>query len=582
MIPQTFIDDLLARADIVETINTRVPLKRKGSEYAACCPFHNEKTPSFYVSPAKQFYHCFGCGAHGTALGFLMEHDRLSFPEAVEELARSAGVEVPHEGESGGQDLRPLHDLLAEAAGFYRQALKEGSEAVAYLKGRGLTGEIAREFGVGYAPEGRDILVRAMAGKAGAERLVEAGMAVRRDDGSLIDRFRGRIMFPIRDPRGRVTGFGGRLLGPGEPKYLNSPETPVFHKGGQVYGLYEARKAGRMEEVFVVEGYMDVIALAQNGIRNAVATLGTATTREHIERLFRVVPRIVFCFDGDRAGRQAADRALAHLLPELRDGREARFLFLPEGDDPDTLVRREGASGFRARAVEAVAATDLFLRDLSGRFDTATREGRARLVAEAAGQVRAMPDGLLRDQVLADLARLAGASPERLAREMRAERPAATALPESRSRQGGREGMRLAVTPVRRALALVIQHPELACGLPDCRPLAEIDQPGIPLLVEVLETLKETPDLTVAGLIERFRGREEAEILSRLAVWRPPADEGGGPEKAFSDTLRHLWRVRDEIRTEGLLAATHTRPLTEGEKAELRMLLTGKQAGTGD
>ena len=580
MIPQSFIDDLLARTDIVEVINARVPLKPKGGEYAACCPFHNEKTPSFYVSPQKQFYHCFGCGAHGTALGFLMEYDRLSFPEAIEELARLAGVEVPQEGEAKGPDLRPLYDLLGEAAEFYRKRLRESPAAVAYFRKRGLTGEVARDFGLGYAPEERDALVRHFAGCVLPERLVEAGLALHRDDGSFHDRFRGRVMFPIRDPRGRVTGFGGRLLGPGEPKYLNSPETPVFHKGSQLYGFYEARRRGELDEVFVVEGYMDVIALAQFGVTNAVATLGTATTRDHLDRLYRVVPRIVFCFDGDRAGRQAAERALTQLLPLLRDGREARFLFLPEGEDPDSLVRKEGADGFRKRAKEALAATDLLVRELTTHFDTATREGRTRLAMEAGERLKPMPDGMLKDQLLADIARLTDTTPERLAR-----RTAAVEAKPVRGTDVAREaaGRRLAVTPVRLALALAVQRPELVQGLADCQALNEIDQPGIPLLVEVLETLRAIPNLTTASLIERFRGREEAETLAKLVSWRPPVEADSDAAQILADCLRRLWRARDSRRAERLLAESRHRPLSDSEKEDLRTLLAaGREVSLGE
>ncbi len=382
LIPQSFIDDLLNRTDIVEVVSSRIQLKKAGKNYTARCPFHNEKTPSFSVSPDKQFYYCFGCGAGGNALGFVMDHDHLDFPQAVEDLARRAGMEVPREERGGRSKPRqptdsPLYPLLAAAADYYRQALKghpSRKAAVEYLKGRGLTGVIARDFGLGFAPPGWDNLLKHLGGDALQQKaLIDAGLLIENaDSGKRYDRFRDRVMFPIRDSRGRVIAFGGRVLGDDKPKYLNSPETPVFHKGQELYGLYEARQANRdLDEILVVEGYMDVIALAQSGLRNAVATLGTATSEEHLKRLFRLVPSVVFCFDGDNAGRKAAWRALEATLPNLQDGRRARFLFLPEGEDPDTLVRAEGVDAFRARLQQqAQPLADYFFQQLS---DEATR-----------------------------------------------------------------------------------------------------------------------------------------------------------------------------------------------------------------
>ncbi|MDJ0740543.1 MAG: DNA primase, partial [Gammaproteobacteria bacterium] len=383
-IPQHFIDDLLARADIVEIIGRRVPLKKAGREFHACCPFHSEKTPSFTVSPAKQFYHCFGCGAHGSALGFLMEYDRLSFPEAVEELASSMGLEVPREAAfDQGPDHRPLYELLELAAQHYEQQLRQHADAaraVDYLRQRGLSGEIAARFRLGFAPPGWDNLLQALGGDdERVARLRDAGLITEQDH-KRYDRLRDRIIFPIRDGRGRVVGFGGRLLGDGKPKYLNSPETPVFHKGRELYGLYEARQAdGHPARLLVVEGYMDVVALAQFGIGNAVATLGTATTSDHLEKLYRATPEVVFCFDGDRAGRDAAWKALQTALPLMRDGRQARFLFLPDGEDPDSLVRQIGAAAFTERVGGAQPLSEYLFEKLSAQVDMQTLDGRARL-----------------------------------------------------------------------------------------------------------------------------------------------------------------------------------------------------------
>lgn len=391
-IPDYFVQDLLARTDIVELVNSRVPLKKSGRNYSACCPFHQEKTPSFSIAPDKQFYYCFGCGANGNAVGFLMEYERLSFPEAVEQLAHNAGLEVPKEDDGRPSQskqqrdrLQVLYDLLARAERFYRQQLKSAPEkkaAVDYLKGRGLSGEIAKRYGLGYAPPGFDNLMTGLSlDKDGVEQALQAGLLVRNDDSNrTYDKFRDRAIFPIRDSRGRTIGFGGRILGDGKPKYLNSPETPVFHKGQELYGLWEWRqskeKSGRL---FVVEGYMDVIALAQNGVENTVATLGTATTEEHAQKLFRQVDNVVFCFDGDNAGRRAAWRALESSMPALEDGKQARFLFLPDGEDPDTLIRAQGREAFLVLADQAPTLSTYLFNHLSEGLDLATVDGRARL-----------------------------------------------------------------------------------------------------------------------------------------------------------------------------------------------------------
>ncbi|MEQ9510892.1 MAG: DNA primase, partial [Alloalcanivorax xenomutans] len=391
LIPEHFIQDLLARIDIVPLIDARVPLKKTGRNYSACCPFHQEKTPSFTVSPDKQFYYCFGCGASGDALRFVMEYDHLSFPEAVEQLAGRAGVDIPREEHHDSREekarrsrLQTLYDLLARAERYYRQQLKSAPDrqkAVAYLKGRGLSGEIAAQYGLGFAPPGFDNLMTGLSlDQAGLEQALTAGLLVRREDtGRVYDKFRDRIQFPIRDARGRTIGFGGRVLGDGKPKYLNSPETPVFHKGRELYGLWEWRRSrDRSDRLYVVEGYMDVIALAQHGVPNVVATLGTATSPEHCQTLFRQVNEVVFCFDGDNAGRRAAWRALESALPSLDDGKQARFLFLPDGEDPDTLVRAQGPETRQALTEKAVPLSSALFGRQSERLDRNTEDGRAR------------------------------------------------------------------------------------------------------------------------------------------------------------------------------------------------------------
>ncbi|MEJ2060485.1 MAG: DNA primase [Gammaproteobacteria bacterium] len=591
-IPQSFIDDLLARVDIVEVIDARVPLKKSGHEYKACCPFHNEKTPSFYVSPGKQFYHCFGCGAHGTAIGFLMEYEHMDFVEAVESLAQSLGLEVPREGPAGPAAARaePADDLYAlneRAAAFFRDQLKQSPQAIGYLKSRGLTGQTAAAFGLGYAPNQWDALLRHL--DVPESLLEKAGLVSRNDRGQVYDKFRHRIMFPIRDRRGRVIGFGGRILGEtsegpgsGGPKYLNSPETPVFHKGRSLYGLFEARKAStRLERLMIVEGYMDVIALAQQGIPYAVATLGTATTREHVEQLFRVVPELVYCFDGDRAGRQAAWRALENTLPALQDGREVRFLFLPEGEDPDTLVRKEGKDGFEDRLdTQTQSLSDYLFQELEERSPSTSLEGRARLAKTAGELIRELPEGLLHAQILNRLADLTGLDRRALGQYLPkggAAAPPPESPEESRPRARGRG---LQVTPVRVAIACLLSDPELAAPPMDLDYLRNLEIPGVDLLHDLLETLRSSPHLTTAALLERWRDTPQGPHLAKLAGWSPEGMAEVGAEVLFRDALQQLARQADIQRTEVLLAKSR-RPegLTSEEKSELQRLF--KRRGQG-
>ncbi|MGH8305054.1 MAG: DNA primase, partial [Steroidobacteraceae bacterium] len=437
-IPQHFIDDLIARADIVEVIGARVQLKKAGREYKACCPFHSEKTPSFWVSPDKQFFHCFGCGMHGTVLGFLMDHDHLAFPEAVEELATRLGVEVPHEGGAEGGARRadePLYELMARVARCYAENLAREPRARDYLAGRGIAPETLERFGIGYASNSWNELLRGFgADDAQRQRLADTGLIVERERGQAqgaeryYDRFRDRIMFPIRDGRGRVIAFGGRIIDAGEPKYLNSPETVLFHKGRELYGLYETRRARpSLTRLVIVEGYMDAVRLHQSGIDYAVATLGTATTAEHLRRIFRLVAEVVFAFDGDRAGRAAAWRALQQALPEAREGREIRFLFLPEGHDPDTLVAAQGRAAFEERLQGAVPLSEYLVRELSQHSDLSHADGRAHFAENARPLFAKVPQGVYRELLLERLAQVVGLSPQRLAELWAAGRAAAPA-----------------------------------------------------------------------------------------------------------------------------------------------------------
>ncbi len=423
-IPQSFIDDLLARVNVLDIVEARVKLKRTGKNYSGLCPFHKEKSPSFTVNNEKQFYYCFGCGAGGNSLSFLMEHDRLSFPEAVEELAKLAGVEMPkaegpvdHQRE---QRIKDIYALLEEASEYYQQQLREHPSkeiAVNYLKNRGMTGQFAARFGIGYAPPGWDNLLKKLARDEDSKlRLEQAGMLINKEDTDrYYDRFRERIMFPIRDMRGRVIAFGGRVLGDEKPKYLNSPETDTFHKSRELYGLYEARKYNQnLDRLIIVEGYMDVVGLAQYGIGYAVATLGTATTAQHLERLLKMVPEVIFCFDGDEAGRKAAKRALDTTMPVITDGKQARFLFLPEGEDPDSLVRQEGCEAFEKRLTESLPLSDFFFKTLEEGADMSSLDGRASFSNQALPLINQMQPGILKQMMQEKISELTGLSLEQL------------------------------------------------------------------------------------------------------------------------------------------------------------------------
>ena len=533
-IPQHFIDELIARTDIVELIGARVPLKKSGREFKACCPFHAEKTPSFWVSPDKQFYHCFGCGKHGTALGFLMDHDHLGFREAVEELATRLGVEVPHEGgaeRSAPHADEPLYELLARVARFYTEQLAREARAREYLAKRGLTAATLERFAIGYAPNSwNELLRRFGTGDAERKRLADAGLIVERERGSAregeryYDRFRDRVMFPIRDARGRVIAFGGRVIDAGEPKYLNSPETVLFHKGHELYALYEARRARRtLDRLIVVEGYMDAVSLHQSGIDYAVATLGTATTAEHFRRIFRVVPTVVFAFDGDRAGRAAAWRALQQALPEAREGREIRFLFLPQGHDPDTLIAAEGPAAFEERLAAAVPLSEYLVRELSEQSELGSADGRARFAEQARPLFARVPAGVYRELLLERLAEVVRLSPARLealwtqgptgaALAPAASAPARRATTARPARAAGRGSL------VRQAIVRLLHYPTIALEVSavERTGLDASEEPGAALLRELLDNLREQPAQIPAQVIQRWMGHKDGETLQKL------------------------------------------------------------------
>jgi DNA primase len=538
-IPNHFIDDLLNRIDIVDVINRRVPLKKAGQEFQACCPFHDEKTPSFTVSPQKQFYHCFGCGAHGSAIGFLMEYDNLGFVEAVEELADSLGIEVPREdGQAPGPDRRPLYTLMEESSHFFQHQLRHHTRAPAavdYLKSRGLSGEIAARFHIGYAPPGWDNLLATLGtDQTAIRRLAECGLIIEQDD-KRYDRFRDRIIFPIHDSRGRVIGFGGRVLGDDKPKYLNSPETPLFRKGRELYGLHEARKANsKLQRLLVVEGYMDVVALAQFGIHNAVATLGTATTQEHLELIFRTCGEVIFCFDGDRAGRDAGWKALQTTLPVMRDGREVRFLFLPEGEDPDSLVRKEGREGLEQRLDQALPLSEFLFQQLTAQVKMETIDGRAHLAELAKPLLTRLPSGLFRRMMFQHLEQLVGIHDSQLEQ--------AGSIPRNvtRATASGNIFKSQRPTPIRLAIALLLDNPHLVDVAQEVDNIWRAwDNTGTRILTQLLEIIQSQPTLNKAALLERWRDSEHFAHLNKLARYTfdlPEMDQ----ETEFRDALIKL------------------------------------------
>ncbi|MDF4708665.1 DNA primase [Vibrio parahaemolyticus] len=582
-IPRSFIDDLLARLDIVDIIDARVKLKKKGKNYGACCPFHNEKTPSFSVSQEKQFYHCFGCGAHGNAIDFMMEFERLEFVEAIEELASYLGLDVPREQRSGGggqfksgpqassSEKRSLYDLMGSIAQFYRNQLKQPSSKVAieYLKDRGLSGEVVQKFGIGYVADEWD-LVRKNFGqnKDNQDMLVTGGMLIENDKGNRYDRFRGRIMFPIRDRRGRVIGFGGRVLGEGTPKYLNSPETPIFHKGKELYGLYEVLQAHREPaQILVVEGYMDVVALAQYGVDYSVASLGTSTTGDHIQMLFRQTNTVVCCYDGDRAGKEAAWRALENALQFLKTGNTLKFLFLPDGEDPDSYVRKYGKAAFEQQIEQATPLSSYLFDNLIElhQINLGNNEGKSALRAYASALIDKIPDPYFQEllEKLLD---------ERTGFDNRLRQPRKK-IGETRP-QPHKEIKR---TPMREVIALLIQNPSYAQMVPDLSSVRDLSIPGLSLFADVLDKCQAHPHINTGQLLEHWRNSQNEALLSRLASWDIPLDEDN-QEEIFLDSLDKIIAQCVEKQIENLQAKARSVGLSAEEKRELLALMLDLKA----
>ena len=580
-ITRQFIDDLLARADIVELVESRVPLKKAGKNYQACCPFHSEKSPSFTVSQDKQFYHCFGCGEHGNAVSFLMEFDRLDFVDAIEELASHCGMEVIREENNASpaeqKRQQQLHhqkqndyELMAQVSRFFQQQLKTSSEketAISYLKGRGLSGEVVKRFGIGYISDAWDGMMKVFSTNfQTSQQLVDLGMAIQGDKNKPYDRFRGRVMFPIRDKRGRVIGFGGRVLGDEKPKYLNSPETRIYHKGQELYGLYEAKQANKsLERLVVVEGYMDVVALAQHGVNYAVASLGTATTPEQLQTLFRTVKNVICCYDGDRAGRDAAWRAMDNALPLIRDGFTLQFVFLPDGEDPDTLIRKQGQQAFEAILDQAMPLSKFLFEHLMGQVDMNSFEGRAALVESFQPYLTKMPASVLKDAIINHIANHFGTGSEQLRVKL-----------EKSSKQEAKPlkaKISTKTTPVRLAIALLLEHPNIASSIDNVNVLAPLKIPGIALLSQLITLCQKNPTIKTAQILEYFRDSEEGKQLSKLLCWQHHVEADAATD-VFLDSIEKLLNNFVVQRTEILIQKARTGSMSKQEKQELQAILS--------
>ncbi|WP_311748912.1 DNA primase [Proteus penneri] len=575
-IPRSFINDLLARTDIIDLIDARVPLKKQGKNHSACCPFHNEKTPSFTVNSDKQFYHCFGCGAHGNAIDFLMNYDRLDFVETIEELAAMHGLEVPYESGTGSSPIerhirQNLYQVMERLNQYYSNALNkpDAQEARNYLAHRGLSEEIITRFSIGFVPTGWDNVLKRFGQDADNRALLlEAGMVITNDNGRTYDRFRQRVMFPIRDRRGRVIAFGGRVLGDDLPKYLNSPETEIFHKGRQLYGLYEAQQSNNnVTKLLVVEGYMDVVALAQFGIDYAVASLGTSTTAEHIQLLFRTTDNIICCYDGDRAGRDAAWRALETALPFLNDGRSLRFMFLPEGDDPDSLVRREGKESFEKRMEQAHSLSEFLFDSLVPQVDLSTQEGNGKLYSLARPLIDKIPSETLRLYLLRELGSLTGNPDIEQMDRLFGRTPVNHEL--------SYQPTKLRTTPMRILIALLIQNPEFSKLVPPLEGLSTEKIAGLSLFIELVSVCQAQPGLNTGQIIELYRENKFGKQLEKLAMWND-IDIDEIAEKTFTDTLDHIFLTAMDERLNTLIAKERTEGLTQDEREEVQLIIQAR------
>lgn len=578
-IPRSFIDDLVARTDIVELINSRVKLKKAGRDYQACCPFHHEKSPSFTVSQSKQFYHCFGCGVHGNVISFLMEYDKLEFPEAIEELAALHGLEVPRENvinrdgkpQASYKTRRNLYELLDLVAKFYQQQLTQDRASQAYLQQRGLSQEIIERFEIGFSPNAMDAVLRRFGNNPEeVQKLLDTGMLSKNDRGNVYDRFRNRVMFPIRDKRGRVIAFGGRVLGDEKPKYLNSPESATYHKGNELYGLYQALQHNENPEfLFVVEGYMDVVALAQFGVNNAVASLGTATTGEQIQLMFRSTEQVICCYDGDRAGRDAAWRALENALPYLHDGRQIKFIFLPDGEDPDTFIRVQGKEGFERYLEQALTLSEFLFDSLLTQVDLSTKEGKSKLASLALPLIKRIPGEMLRLYLRNILGQKLGILDPTQLESMLSQKSVET-TPKRHNMP------HIERTPMRLLIALLLQNPHLVQNVPeDVTFLQSLQEKGFDLFLELVNICHANLGISMGGLLEYLRESPNYRHLELLANWDHLVSSEN-VENTFIDTLDFFYKKLLDRQIDILMAKDRTTGLNQQEKQELMMLLAGR------
>ncbi|MFU2111476.1 DNA primase [Glaesserella parasuis] len=578
-IPRSFIDDLVARTDIVELINSRVKLKKAGRDYQACCPFHHEKSPSFTVSQSKQFYHCFGCGVHGNVISFLMEYDKLEFPEAIEELAALHGLEVPRENvinrdgkpQASYKTRRNLYELLDLVAKFYQQQLTQDRASQAYLQQRGLSQEIIERFEIGFSPNAMDAVLRRFGNNPEeVQKLLDTGMLSKNDRGNVYDRFRNRVMFPIRDKRGRVIAFGGRVLGDEKPKYLNSPESATYHKGNELYGLYQALQHNEKPEfLFVVEGYMDVVALAQFGVNNAVASLGTATTGEQIQLMFRSTEQVICCYDGDRAGRDAAWRALENALPYLHDGRQIKFIFLPDGEDPDTFIRVQGKERFERYLEQALTLSEFLFDSLLTQVDLSTKEGKSKLASLALPLIKRIPGEMLRLYLRNILGQKLGILDPIQLESMLSQKSVETAPKRHNMPHIERTPMRLLIT-------LLLQNPHLVQNVPeDVTFLQSLQEKGFDLFLELVNICHANLGISMGGLLEYLRESPNYRHLELLANWDHLVSSEN-VENTFIDTLDFFYKKLLDRQIDILMAKDRTTGLNQQEKQELMMLLAGR------
>lgn len=575
-IPKAFIEELLSRIDLVELIEAKTKLKKAGSKHKGLCPFHNEKTPSFSVDPTTNppHYHCFGCSAHGDALNFVMTTDHLQFPEAVAMLAQRAGMPLPqqHTSQTSQASKQPLYDVLGKTAAFYQRQLQSHSKsevATQYLQQRGLSPEIIAQFELGFAPPGWDNLLKQVGNnKKALDHLQTAGMLVQKTEHKYYDRFRDRLMFPIHDQQSRIIGFGGRVFGDELPKYLNSPETPLFHKSRELYGLPHVLKANqKLTKIIIVEGYMDVVSLSQFGITNSVATLGTAVTERHVQKLFRFCSELVFCFDGDAAGAKAAWRTLETILAFIKEGRQAHFMFLPQGEDPDSIVRKENVEGFNKRIQSALPLSEYFFAHLTQGVDLRELDQRARIAEMAIPLLEQLPRGVFKQMMLETLAKKVQMDTHTLTRVTQKDKPIPAVKQPKRSNRLSQP------SPMRITIALLLQNPSLINDLGDSTWLEKCSLPGSDILREIISILKNTPENDTKDLIKRYSTPKYSSVLEQLANWRLAIPQDGQVAE-FKGAIQRLIQNSQEQQTDQLLTRIGDETLTSDEKRELFTLIT--------